>query len=50
MAVTRLEMQVDSLYLFALGNDLPAFYQKQEDFSISLAKSNNNPLKSHQLR
>ena len=44
------EFQVDGLCLFALGNDLPALRHKQEDFSIGLAKSSNNPHKSHELR
>lgn len=30
-------MQIDSLYLFVWGNNLPALYYKQEDFSIGLA-------------
>lgn len=44
------EIQVDSLYLFALGNDLPAWHPKQEGFHIRVAETNNNPLKCHELK
>lgn len=44
------ETQADSLYLFVWGNNLPALYYKQEDFSRGLAESNDNPLQCHELR